>query len=168
MRTLIPILIILALTSCVTQKKCNSKFPPEVRIERHDSLIIKDSIIYKDRYVPYYIKGKTDTIEKLIPVPEKINLAPMRLENTYAYAEAWIENSKLKMKLQLKDQVITFKLDSADKVAKHWERLYHETNQTIIPPPVRYTSKFAKVCIWYSVISIVIIIAYIFFKYFKK
>jgi hypothetical protein len=143
MKTLIPILIMLVLGSCVTQKKCNSKFPPSTNTSVHDSIIIRDSIVYKDRLVPVYIKGDTVWQDKPIPgIPEKINTTPMFLENTYAKASAWIENSRLKMELIQKDQVITFKLDSADKIAKHWEYRWRNEKQIITLPPVKYTPKF--------------------------
>lgn len=169
MRTVVVILTALLLgTSCVTQKRCYNKFPPKTETIIKDSLVIKDTIIYRDRLVPFYIKGETVYKDSIIPgMPEKINTAPIKLENTYAIAEAWIENSKLKMKLQQKDQVIKFKLDSADKVSKHWEYKWTHEKQTITLPPVKYTSKFAKFCIGFTIFIVVIVIGWGALKIYK-
>jgi hypothetical protein len=114
--------------------------------------------------VPYKIPGDTIWKEKPIPgIPEKINVPPMVLENTYARAQAWIENSKLKMQLEQKDQVITFKLDSADKVSKHWESLYQSSKQTITLPPVKYIPPFYKAC--RNICILIFTLAFLFLGY---
>jgi hypothetical protein len=168
MRIFVVILIALLLgASCATQKRCYTKFPPKTVTVIKDSLVIKDTIIYRDRLVPYKIKGDTVWQEKLIPVPLSLNVSPLVLENTYAIARGWVENSRLKMELIQKDQVITFKLDSADKVAKHWEYRWNNEKQTITLPPVKYTSKFAKFCIGFTIFIIVVIIGWGALKIYK-
>jgi hypothetical protein len=134
-----------------------------------DSIVIKDSLVYRDRLVPYKIPGDTVWQEKPIPgIPEKINVSPMRLDNTYAFAEAWIENSKLKMKLQQKDQVINFRLDSADRERSHWEYLYKNDKQTITLPPVKYTPKFWTITGSCFIGLIIAGIVFVIFKFFLK
>jgi len=167
MRLLIVILTALLLGSCVTQKRCYTKFPPKTVTVIKDSLVIKDTIIYRDRLVPYKIKGDTVWQEKTIQVPASLNVSPIVLENTYAIARAWIENSKLKMELEQKDQVINFKLDSADKVTKYWEYKWTNEKQTITLPPVRYTSKFAKFCIGFTLLIVIVIIGWSALKIYK-
>lgn len=79
--------LVLIWASCVTQKKCNAKFPPSSNTQVHDSIVIKDSIVYRDRIVPFKIAGDTVWQDKPIPgIPEKINTSPMYLEDTYAKA----------------------------------------------------------------------------------
>jgi hypothetical protein len=169
MKTLIPIVILLSLASCVTQKRCYQKFPPQVVTIRHDSIVIKDSLVYRDRLVPYKIPGDTVWKEKPIPgIPEKINVPPMKLENLYAEAQAWIENSMLKMSLRQKDQVINFRLDSADKERSHWEYLYKNEKQTITLPPVKYTPKFWLITGCCFIGLIVAGIGILIFKFFIK
>jgi hypothetical protein len=168
MKTLIPLLIVLAISSCVTQKKCNQKFPPNVVTFYKDSIVIKDSLIYKDRIVPYKIPGDTVWQEKPIPVPVELKVDPVYADNTYASAKAWIENARLKLQLTQKDQVIMFKLDSADRVAKHWESRWQNERQTITLPPVKYTPKFWIItgCLFMG--SLLAVIAYIILKFFIK
>ncbi|KKP52079.1 MAG: hypothetical protein UR43_C0015G0015 [candidate division TM6 bacterium GW2011_GWF2_33_332] len=159
-------ILILFLGSCVTQRKCASKFPPQSVTETKDSIVVKDSIIYRDRDVPYKIPGDTIRKDKPIPgIPEKINISPIILENTYAIAKAWIDNSRLKMELQQKDQVITFKLDSADKVSKHWEYKYKNEKQTIVVKE-KYTPKVFKVAFWLWIFVIVAGLGYVVLRLF--
>lgn len=162
---------ILIVSGCVSQKKCNAKFPPSNNTQVHDSIVIKDSIIYKDRLVPYKIAGDTIWQETPIPgIPEKINTSPIFIENAFAKATAWIENSILKMQLEQKDQVIMFKLDSADKVSKHWESLYNSQKQTITLPPEKFIPKIYKnalsICIFIFASAFIFLgwKAYTFFK----
>ena len=169
MRTILVFLVVLvSFASCVTQKRCLSKFPPQVVTVRHDSIIIKDSIVYKDRLVPYKIPGDTVWAEKPIPVPVTLNVPPIKLENTYARAEAWIENSKLKMKLEQKDQVIKFKLDSADRERYHWQSKWENEKQIITLPPIKVTPKFWLVTGCLFIGLVVTLIGYVVLKITKK
>ena len=160
---IISLIVILLFGSCVTQKKCASKFPPQVIRERYDSISIKDSIIYKDRLIPYYIKGDTQFIEKLIPID--VDISPIILESSYSIAKAWVTNSKLKLQLEQKDQVIQFKLDSADKISKHWEYRYlqeKEKQTTVIRE--KYTSKIHSIALLIVIGELITLIIYITIK----
>jgi len=158
------ILIVAALfTSCVTQKKCISKYPPEIIRERYDSIIIKDTIIYKDRIVPLIIKGDTITVEK--QVPGYIDISAIRVDNSYAYASAWVQNSKLKLSLIQKEQVINFRLDSADKISRHWQFQYikeKESKSQIIRE--KYVPKITKVLSWIGTGGLIFLFTWLYFK----
>lgn len=54
--------IMLLCSSCVTQKKCNAKFPPQTFIK--DSIVFKDTVIYKDTVI--HIPGETLTATEYI------------------------------------------------------------------------------------------------------
>jgi len=129
---LVALLVCFVAFSCVTERRCLWKYPIVPEIVKKDSVIIKDTIIYRDRYIPYYIKGDTQFVDK--PVPVEKNIIPIRLEleNDYAKAKAWVENSRLKLQLEQKDQVIEFKLDSADKEVRHWKEKWTNEKQTIV------------------------------------
>jgi hypothetical protein len=71
MKRLILILIALAaislsLSSCVTQKKCESKFPPKEIIK--DSINTKESVIYRDTTIRDTIPGDTVEVPVIIEV----------------------------------------------------------------------------------------------------
>jgi len=78
------ILSVLLLASCVTQEKCNIKFPPEIIIK--DSVHTETVIKYKDTtiYVPGDTIRITDTIEcdELGRVNMPFQLVMCPLQNT--------------------------------------------------------------------------------------
>lgn len=157
------ILILLAiLSSCSPCKRLYRKCPPQVITERYDSIIIKDTIIYKDKIINYYIKGETDTVEKFVPVYQDIS--PLSLENDYAKASAWVYNSKLKLSLTQKDQIIKFKLDSADKIIKHWEYRF-ENEKRVEIHNIKYIPRLYKIALGISILSILAFVYYIYNKF---
>jgi hypothetical protein len=139
--SLLSIIILILFSSCVTQKKCAKRFPPEAVLVRYDSIVIKDTIIYKDRIITHVIKA--DTVYRDVIIESSLDVPVMMLENDYAKAKAWINNSKLKLQLEQKNKVIQFKLDSADKEVRHWEYKYRNEKQTVIVEK-KYVPKFVK------------------------
>lgn len=160
------ITMIVILSSCVTQKKCLQKFPPQIIRERYDSIVIKDTIIYKDRIRVIVIPADTVYKDREIPgILPSITTKPMVLENDYVIAKAWIQNSRLKMQLEQKGQVLKFKLDSADKEVRHWKFEYlkiKEFGTQIIKE--RYIPKIYKYALYFSILVIIIIGVWVFFK----
>lgn len=157
------VLTVILLSQCATPKKCLQKFPPEVIRERYDSIVIKDTVIYKDREVPFYIKGDTIEVEKKIPVKE--NIAPLTLSNDYAIASAWVENSKLKLSLIQKDQVIKLKLDSADKEVRHWQFQYlkeRELKNQVVRE--KYIPKLYQVAFFAMLVELIALIVWVALK----
>jgi len=51
---------IFCLSSCITAKRCNDKFP--LQIEVKDSIVLKDTIIYKDTIITVPGASISDTI----------------------------------------------------------------------------------------------------------
>jgi len=158
------LLLVLIFSSCVTQKKCLQKFPPQIIREVYDSIIIKDSIIYRDIEIEVKIPGDTIEVEKKVPIKE--NISPVTVENTYSSAKAWVENSKLKLQLIQKDQLIKYKVDSAIQVAKHWEYRWNiEKQKEVIKE--KYIPKIYSIAFYMWIGVIVIVLLYLGFKYLK-
>ena len=147
------LLSILLLSSCAPCKRLTKKCPPVVIKERYDSIIVKDTIVYKDKVIPVYIKGDTQYVEK--PLPVAVNIAPLKLENQYALAKAWVENTKLKLWLQTKEQVINLRVDSAIQIAKHWEYKWRNEKQVEIIKE-RYIPKLYKYALSFSIIIVLL------------
>jgi hypothetical protein len=66
MRILIIIFLLATLTSCVTQKCCNRKFPPQIITK--DSISVKDSVVLIRDTI--FIPGAQVTLHDSIPCPE--------------------------------------------------------------------------------------------------
>lgn len=127
---IIVILLGILFTECSPCRRLQKKCPPQVIRERYDSIVIRDTVMYEDRLVYLDIPGDSVTVEKTVFVKEDIT--PLFAENDYSFAKAWVENSKLKLQLLLKEQKIAFLLDSANTIAKHWEYKYTNEKQTEI------------------------------------
>lgn len=157
--------LIAIISSCTTLRKCNAKFPPQVSVIIKDSIITKDTIIYRDKVIPYYIKGDTVFAEKKVPIT--VDISPVWAQNEYATASAWVQDSKLKLQLIQKDQVIKIIIDSAFKEVSHWKEMYNNKEVTKILPPEKYVPKIVKFFAWVGGILLVLIIGYVAVRIFK-
>jgi hypothetical protein len=170
MRLLILGLLLLTGMSCVTQKKCNAKFPPTTTTETIET--VRDSIVYKDKLVPYYIPG--ETVHDSVPVPcppPPPGFVPdtARAETEFARAKAWFSNSSIKLKLEQKATTLQLRLDSAVKEMYRWKTKY--TNITTIPQPVKYIPQRFKT--YRNIVFIIFALGFAFvgwklYSFFKK
>jgi len=163
----VSILIVLILFSgCVTQKRCLKKFPPETIIERHDSIVIHDTTIYKDVVIYDTIPGDTQYVEKIIPIKENVVILPVERENAYARAKAWVEDTKLKLELIQKEQEIQRIIKDANKETKYWR--YKYTTESIKNTQVVYQARnIHKAALWFSAIVILLFVLFIVNKFTK-
>jgi hypothetical protein len=157
--------IVFSLSGCVTQRKCRLKFPVNPEIIRKDSIITRDTIIYRDRTIKINIPGDTVTVEKKVPYKEDIS--PVWAQNDYATATAWVQNSKLKLQLIQREQVITAIIDSAYKETKHWKEKYQNEKQTIIVRE-KYIPKIYKDALIICIIFFILAAAWLAWKFFKR
>lgn len=140
--------------SCVTQRRCLEKFPPEATIEIRDSISFRDTTIY----VPI----PADTIRDSIavecpeitpgsPAPKPKNTKPVTVENRWSKATAWIENGKLKLDLMTNDTTLAFVIDSAVS-----ERVKQITINQQFVKPEKYIPKFYKIALWMLIVVFVL------------
>ena len=163
------ILFALLMCSCTTQRRCLTKFPPQIVIERSDSIVMRDTIIYHDRTVYDTIHADTVFKEKILPGRPNPEIAQMlsdtvKAENTYSEAKAWIENWILYLQLQTKQQVIQRILENAEKETTHWrEEYYREFEKQV--QPIYKTKKIHKIALWFSGAVILLLIFWIINKF---
>ena len=166
MKTLIPILIAIAFSSCVTQKRCNTKFPPQrdtIRIET-----TRDSIVFKDTTIYVEIPGEIDIDTLVIPCPPPpASYIPKKAHAETSLAEAWAWWSYPIIKLELiqKDTTIEKRLDNAVKEAYRWKTKFEKI--TVTPEPVKYIPGIYKVALWLWIGVIIAIIGYFALKFIK-
>lgn len=129
MNKLIKILILIvcigSLTSCMTEKKCYTRFPQQV--------ITKDSIVFKDRLVEVFIHDttfiKADTVINTDTVYHKNGLIwSDKVYNETDLAEAWaqVQDNILVLELIQKDSAIA-KLLKENVIVKEKEVYKTET-----------------------------------------
>lgn len=110
MKTLIPILFMLLLTSCSMQKYCNERFPPALK---KDSIMYVDKIVYRDTTVYVFIQG--DTIRDTVYLDTVSNTARSFLSTDLASSIAYWDGHRLLHELSQKDSTIALLLENAIK-----------------------------------------------------
>jgi len=157
MKRLIYILGILFLaTGCVTQQKCQRKFPPQV--------ITRDSIIVQKVNVPVYVHDtiyvKGDTIHDTTMTYVKNGLVESRvvaIQTLLCKASSRVLHSRLKLSLVQKDTLLTNVIH--DSIAAYVKT--HHLTTTVIKTKVIYKTH------WYdkaarNIAGGVLIIAFVF------
>lgn len=144
----------LLLTGCVTQKRCEKKFPPS-EFSRVDSVYIyrdvvkwKDTVIYKD--LPPVI------IEKYVPIKDTL-----KLTGNYSEALSWVVGGNILGSLKEgKNPVkIEYKIKEVE-VVKEVEKI--EYKEKIVN--VRYVPKWLKILAIVGSLSIIAWAIYIFIR----
>jgi len=135
------IISLLLLSSCITQKRCNKKFPPR----EFSSTEIKTTyrpITLTLRIPPVMIAGEGNQI--LIVNDTVIEVVPSYLETDYAFSRAWITNNKLMHTLNQK----TIERDTVIQV-KEVEKVV--TNEIV--KEVRN-----KINLWLILVSVILLV----------
>ena len=135
------LLTLLLFSSCITQKRCNKKFPPR----EFSSTEIKTTyrpITLTLRVPPVMIAGEGNQI--LIVNDTVIEVVPSYLETDYAFSRAWITNNKLMHTLNQK----TIERDTVIQV-KEVEKVV--TNEIV--KEVRN-----KINLWLILVSVILLV----------
>ena len=156
-------------TSCVTQRKCLSKFPPS-----RDTIIItnvRDSIVLRDTVIFVTIPGETVYDSVMIPCPEVPGYIPRKVyaETSLAKASAWWSYPVIKLELIQKDTTIERRLNNAIREAYHWKTEYEKI--TITPQPIEVIPQRFKN--YRNIVFLIFALAFGFFgwklyRFFKK
>lgn len=148
-KVLLSLFLLLLLNSCVTQQKCNSKFPPAVK---SDSIYIE-----KIKEVPVYIPGDTINVGTPIKCPDQdlVNIETLRLRQ-----QIKILNGKL----------VSSTIINPDTIKVKVTETHTEIKEVKVPEPVKYIPKIYKdamgICIFIFAAAFIFIgwKAYTFFK----
>ena len=154
------LILLLLLSSCVTQKRCLERYPPQ-NITK-DSIIIREVTVYRDTIITVRLPGDTVMVEQDLDSL----MAPLISENKYAKAIAEVYKNKLRVTLIQKESEISFKLDSAYKQTLYWKERWETDKQTIVNE-VRYTPGIYKIALggWIGIIFLLVL--FILYKVFK-
>ena len=149
------LLTLTMLSGCITKKKCNNRFPPQIK----DSIYIveKTNTVYKDTTI--YVRVKGDTVYKTDTVvyTEKgiMSLDTLKAETELALALSWVANSKLFLNLIQKDTALKAKLDSVIRLQNTEKNEYREK---IIVKEVTFIPWWAKALMALAIPTILFII----------
>ena len=162
--SVILIAVILMTVSCVTQRRCNAKFPI-----LHDTLritILHDTIIFRDRLVPIHFSGDTVNALAPAPCPQIPNFIPdtARAETALASAKAWLQFPNVYLQLIQKDTTIITRLEKAEQETIHWKSEYEQVKQT---REVKYIPTIYKICLWSWIGVFILALLYIIIRLLK-
>ena len=140
---LILTLFLVVLSSCVTQKRCNIKYPPST---------LRDSIrIESIKEIPIYLPG--DSIKVNIPV------------NCPDQNVATIETDRLKQEIKiLNGRLVSNTHIKKDTVFVPVKEVETRVNTVIVTKPVEFIPKNIKKLAWTGAISLFLIVAFLVWK----
>lgn len=157
MKTILIALTLLILSSCITRKACDRKFP----LAAKDSMkeIIRTVTTYRDTTLFITVKG--DTVFKELPVNvNEVN----RLSTSLSMSEAWISNGKLKHRMVQKDTVIPATVKNALKTSvtasESVKVFYHERK-------VNELTQWQRIEIWIGRILTGLVLLLLLLKFIK-
>jgi hypothetical protein len=148
MKALYFIIVLAIFAGCSPCERLARRCPPNVVIK--DSLIIKETIKYRPRFIYDTIPGDTVRVERIVKTEIPIDIDQIQAENKYARAEAGVTGSRLWLELQQKNQVITHILDSADREVTYWKEMYRDKDSVIMVTQ-KYIPKLHRVALIYSI-----------------
>ncbi len=162
MKNILIILIgLITFTGCVTEKRCNSKFPPETMIIRKDSIIREKETIYRDTTIYIHIPGEVQNYNDTIYIKAgQIYFKPSHLRTSFAESRAWVENGRFKHTLTQNDTTLSLRLKNAIRLT--WERAeaYYKEKEVkvvekrFIPLVWKIFAIFGAAALLYFIISI--------------
>lgn len=161
--------------SCITQKRCNEKFPPISKVEYiHDS--IHDSIyvteIKRDTIVEIKV-GRDTTIydtDTVIINKGVVNSNSVTVNGEYAKATAWVKNSKIVLKLEEFSKVLKLQLKDVITERNTYESLYkHYYKESKGTKVITKNSRIANISIGIVSALLLVLITYLIvrFKWYK-
>jgi len=135
---------LMLLGSCVTQRRCNIKFPP---VSSRDSVYIETV-----KEVPVPVPGDSIIVEVLVNCPDQ---DLVDIETSKLIQQIKILNGKLISNTQIKPDTIKVFVKDTKIVIK----------EVKVPQPVKYVPKIVKIFAWIGGIGIVLVIGYIVLKF---
>jgi hypothetical protein len=152
------ILLAFLFIGCVTQKRCNKKFPPETKTE----IKIVEKEIIRDTTIYVYLQADTvfqkDTIT-VYETPSGYQTVLSRIDLNYSYSTAQVINGRLDHKLFQKETLIEQTIKNAIK-----ENSTHTVEKIETVREVVYASKWHKFTSRFTLVAFAIIIIFIVWK----
>jgi len=140
------LLLILLLSSCATQRRCELKFPHY--LDTLKTVEVKDTTIYRDTTIFIPVQGKTVIDSVLLPCPPVPNYIPdtVKVETDFAKAFAWWHYPHIRLMLIQKDTTIKTELRNALKDVKHWRSEFERVTNTVVQKAD--IPKIYKISLW--------------------
>lgn len=146
MKNLIILSLIVLFSGCVTQKRCNLKFP---QVASYDSIYIQ----------------QLDTVKIILPGDSLIVETKVPCDNF----ELITENGKLTSALKVVNGILSQRINiKPDTVTKFVTNTITKTSIVKVPEKIKFVPKFWKAMGWTGIASILLVIGYFGLKIAKK
>jgi len=151
---------------CVTQKRCNQKFPPVSETIYKDSIIEREITVYVDTIIYVELPAREIIKEVKVPVPITFKSDTVFAVGDYSSAKAWIVKRELKLKLN-EGAKIKIDLEKAIRETTYWKEKYINEKKTVVVE-VNKLKKWQIALIGIGFISIILIILKLAIDFRKK
>jgi len=151
MKNLLLLLLLLTFSGCVTQNKCNQKYPPVESVITRDSIIRTVQTIYSDTTIYYQLPA--DTVTEVVEVERATQIKPSVLKTGYSISTAYVKEGRLYHSLIQNDTLLRLNIDNA--VRSTWEsasKFYNK--ETVKVERVRYIPKWLYVAAAIALMSL--------------
>ena len=144
---ILKVLVLFFLFSCISEKKCQNKYPPQIQIK--DSISTITDTIYLKRIDTVFMRVLPDTIYNTKVVYKDVNTGLIYsdtsiLENDFSISKAWVDRI-LNHELIQKDSTIVLTFEAYDKLIKTLQSRYRTETKVY---KEKYIPKFIKFLAW--------------------
>ena len=161
MKKIIYLLVVLLLAGCVTQRRCNDKYPTVSSTNTKDSIVIRDSVVFKTVYnnIPVIIP---DTVIKdsvrIVDGKGFPALTPLVLRGRFSTATSWVNSGVLYGRL---DEGGTIMLRVKNVMQERYiKELRSKLTEKQSVKIVKETPKLVKILAWIGGILSVLVLTY--------
>ncbi len=161
---------IVLLSSCVTRRACERKFPAQVETIVKDSTVVNTVTNYRDTTIAHYIVIP-DTVyfdSVLITQYPGYLYKRVMIRGKWSEAVSWIEYEKLKLRLKEGGaDSINIRLNKAIIEREIYKQMWKSTASTKVVKQA-YIPKFVQFLAGVGGITIILLILYVVFRVFIK
>ena len=155
-------IILICLNSCISQRRCNDKYPTVSSINIKDSTVITHETRYKDTLINTYIeipmRVERDSVIFTYQNGKIDPVKPLILKGRYSSSETWFANNKLYGQLTESGWInLQVELKMKTDYIKELQKKVSEKQSV---KGVKETPKLVKISAWFGLICFVLILAY--------
>ena len=166
---IVSIVVGMIASGCATEKRCARRFPLVTIIERHDSTIYRDSIVYRDTTVEVPLPADTVTIVERVYVSNGVASMPKVVkQNGIITAEAEVKNGMLLLSSFLNDSLLFVTLRNAIKERNSYKELYQNYSKQESKPIVTNVLHWWQKTLMYIGLIALILTAIIVYRKIKR
>lgn len=154
------IILLMMFTSCMTTKRIQrhcAEFAKLCITETKETIVIKDTTIYKDRIIKVPLPKDTVYLEKELSVIDgQVYIAPVFKQTGLISVKAWVDKNKLKVDAWLNKTVWTVPVH--DTIYLEGAIVEKEVLNTVVLPPERFIPAFYKRLLLFNIVLLVVVV----------